>query len=43
MESLASDAEYNEIQGLSFKKNIILYGPREQEKQHTAKHWQNPL
>jgi len=32
-----SDAEYNEIQGLSFKKNIILYGPPGTGKTHTAK------
>ena len=32
-----SDAEYNEIQGLSFKKNIILYGPPGTGKTHTTK------
>ncbi len=32
-----SDTEYNEIQGLSFKKNIILYGPPGTGKTHTAK------
>lgn len=32
-----SDAEYNEIQGLSFKRNIILYGPPGTGKTHTAK------
>ena len=32
-----SDAEYNEIQGLSFKQNIILYGPPGTGKTYTAK------
>ena len=32
-----SNDEYNEIQGLSFKKNIILYGPPGTGKTHTAK------
>jgi 5-methylcytosine-specific restriction protein B len=32
-----SDAEYNEIQGLTFKKNIILYCPPGTGKTHTAK------
>ncbi|MGR3174966.1 MAG: McrB family protein [Candidatus Scalindua sp.] len=32
-----SDSEYNEIQGLSFKKNIILYGPPGTGKTYTAK------
>jgi 5-methylcytosine-specific restriction protein B len=32
-----TDTEYNEIQGLSFKKNIILYGPPGTGKTYTAK------
>jgi len=32
-----SDEDYNEIQGLSFKKNIILYGPPGTGKTYTAK------
>lgn len=32
-----SDDAYNEIQGLSFKKNIILYGPPGTGKTYTAK------
>ncbi|MBO06253.1 MAG: hypothetical protein CMI58_04365 [Parcubacteria group bacterium] len=32
-----SDSEYNEIQGLSFKNNIILYGPPGTGKTYTAK------
>jgi len=32
-----SDSEYNEIQGLSFKKNIILYGPPGTGKTFAAK------
>jgi 5-methylcytosine-specific restriction protein B len=34
-----SDSKYNEIQGLSFKKNIILYGPPGTGKTHDAKLW----
>lgn len=32
-----SDSDYNEMQGLSFKKNIILYGPPGTGKTYTAK------